>query len=87
MRVKLKEVSFANGAVIIDLYNINFGVNATVISQPVDGEAGSSRASLWPGEEMTVEQVLTNGGRLWVSGKNPRGERVELDPKALLYIG
>ena len=86
MRVKLKEVTFTNGVVVVDLYNISFRVKAIVNTQPVNREAGSIPGSLLQGEEMTVERVLMNAGRLWVSGKNPRGERVDLDPKDLIYV-
>ncbi|MBD1849768.1 hypothetical protein [Leptolyngbya sp. FACHB-711] len=86
MRIKLKEIGFANGVVFVDLYNISFRVKAFVNTQHVNGEAGSIPGSLLQGEEMMVERVLTNSGRLWVSGKNPRGERVDLNPKDLIYM-
>jgi hypothetical protein len=86
MRIKLKEIAFVNGAVFVDLYNISFRVKAFVDTQSVNGEAGSIPSSLLQGEEMTVERVFTNAGCLWVSGKNPRGERVDLDPRDLLYV-
>ena len=86
MRIKLKEIGFANGAVFVDLYNISFRVKAFVNTQHVNAEAGSLPGSLLQGEEMLVERVLANSGRLWVSGKNPRGERVDLNPKDLIYL-
>lgn len=86
MRVKLKEIAFANGTIMVDLYNISFMVKALVTTQPAKGEAGSSQGSLLQGEEMLVERVFTHAGQVWVSGKNPRGERVDLDPKDLLYL-
>ncbi|MBW4489370.1 MAG: hypothetical protein KME12_16400 [Trichocoleus desertorum ATA4-8-CV12] len=86
MRVKLKEIAFANGAVMVDLYNISFRVKALVTTQPAKGEAGNCRGELLQGEEMAVERVFTHAGRIWVSGKNSRGERVDVDPKDLLYV-
>lgn len=86
MRIKLKEIAFVNGAVFVDLYNISFRVKAFVDTQSVNGEVGGIPSSLLQGEEMTVERVFTNSGHLWVSGKNPRHERVDLDPRDLLYV-
>lgn len=86
MRIKLKEIAFANGAVFADLYNLSFRVQALVNTQHMNAEALSIPGSLLQGEEMTVERVFTSSGRLWVSGKNPRGERVDLDPKDLIYV-
>jgi len=86
MRIKLKEIAFANGAVFVDLYNLSFRVKAIVNTQHVNGETGSIPSWLLQGEEMTVERVFTSSGRLWVSGKNPRGERVDLNPKDLIYV-
>jgi len=86
MRIKLKEIAFANGAVFVDLYNISFRVQALVNTQQGNGLAESSHGWLLQGEEMTIERVFTHSGRLWVSGKTPRGERVDLDPKDLIYV-
>jgi hypothetical protein len=86
MRIKLKEIAFANGSVFVDLYNLNFRVQAVVNTQQTSGSAESNPGALLQGEEMAVERVFTNAGRLWVSGKNPRGERVDLDPKDLIYV-
>jgi hypothetical protein len=86
MRVKLKEIAFANGAVMVDLYNISFRVKALVTTQSATEEVGSSQGALLQGEEMAVERVFAKAGRVWVSGKNPRGERVDVDPKDLVYV-
>ncbi|MBD2096562.1 hypothetical protein H6F90_15620 [Trichocoleus sp. FACHB-591] len=86
MRIKLKEIAFANGVVFVDLYNIGFRVKAFVNTQSANGSAENRRGWLLQGEEMAIERVFTNAGRLWVSGKNPRGERMDLDPKDLLYV-
>ncbi|MBD2094288.1 hypothetical protein H6F90_03885 [Trichocoleus sp. FACHB-591] len=86
MRIKLKEIAFANGAVFVDLYNLSFKVQAFVNTRHGNEAAGSSYVWLLQTEEMTVERVFTNAGRWWVSGKNPRGERVDLDPKDLIYV-
>lgn len=86
MRIKLKEIVFANGAVFVDLYNTSFRVKAFANTQSANGEAGSRQGELLQGEEMTIERVFMHGGRAWVSGKNPRGERVDLNPKDLIYL-
>ena len=86
LRIKLKEIAFVTGAVFVDLYNLSFRVQALVNTQHGNGAAGSIPGSLLQGEGMLVERIFANAGRLWVSGKNPRGERVDLDPKDLIYV-
>jgi hypothetical protein len=53
LRIKLKEIVFANGGVFVDLYNLSFRVQA-VNTQQGNGSAGSSYGVLLQGERMLV---------------------------------
>ncbi|MBD1862358.1 MULTISPECIES: hypothetical protein [Trichocoleus] len=81
MRVKLKEIAFADGTVFVDLYNLSFRVKAIVNTHQVNGLAGSNQGALLQGEEIVVERVFTNSGRLWISGKTPEASEWIWTPK------
>jgi len=42
MRIKLKEIVFANGAVFVSLYNLSFRVQAILNTQQGNESAGNS---------------------------------------------
>ena len=87
-RRKLRGVTFANGYYLIDENNIDFKVRAAKDTQHGDWKTTSIHGlrTLFAGEEMAVEKSFANYEGFWLSGKNPRGQHVDLAPEDLIYV-
>ena len=88
MTTNTKSISFANGDFLVDLENPDFTVRAPQRLDDGDWKTASVKGwrYLLKDEEMVVTKTFVNAYGLFVSGKNPRGEQVDLEPRHLVYV-